>query len=99
MCSPIVQHELAGTILFGHQGIPAAATHQTTRTQSACSQNLLRNLDDLQEQAQTFHRFGKVFVCDWFADVDVAAQVVAAFDFTRIVGRGEHDDGQLGVVC
>ena len=65
---------------------------------SACrGADALRNLDELQEQAQAFHGFGELVVSDGFCDIDVAAQFVAAFDLARIISSGEHDTGSRTV--
>ncbi len=48
---------------------------------------------DLQEQAQPIDGLDERLVVHGLGDVDAASQLVAALNFARIVGRGQHDDG------
>ncbi len=46
------------------------------------------------EQSELLDCMGKFLIIDRLGDVDVAAQIVAALDFSLVIGRRQHDHGQ-----
>src|ERR1700712_2332308 len=51
----------------------------------------LRNLNDGKEKTELTDGVSKTLVIHRLRDVDVATQLVATFDFLRVVGRRKHD--------
>ena len=47
--------------------------------------------NDLEKQPQPIDRLDKRLIVDGLGDIDAAAQLVAALDFARIIGGGQHD--------
>src|SRR5205085_8409310 len=52
----------------------------------------LRDLNDGKEQSKLANGVGKAFVVHRLGNIDVAAEFIAALDFLRVVGGGEHHD-------
>src|SRR4030095_2538249 len=53
-----------------------------------------RHLNQTDEQAELCDGLGKLIIAHGLDDVVVATQLVAACHLARIIGRGQHADGQ-----
>src|SRR5579883_703871 len=57
---------------------------------------VLGDADDLEEKAEPLDGLDEPLIVHGLGDVDAAPQLVAALDLPRVVGGGQHDDGDQG---